>query len=158
MVQYKHSDSVQTGHRLGSQLTLSSLKSHHFHHNLTDLVDEDDARLNFVRQWEDGGCQLLRLAVPHVGQRGGLQVDELAARGFGCCLGDHRLPTSWRTEQQHTCKDKTVPGNVRECDLRCVLCMLEYTKKNTKVDSRRMNVVWVSCCGTFRGLKEFWSS
>lgn len=83
------------------------MESHRFHHNLTDLIDEDDAGLNFVRQREDGSRQLLRLAVPHVSQRGGLQVDELAARGFRRCLGDHRLPATWRAVQQHTCEDKT---------------------------------------------------
>lgn len=80
--------------------------------NLTDLVDKNDAGLNFDGQREDSSRQLLRLAVPHVSQRGGLEVNKLAARGFGCCLGDHGLPTSWGTKQQNTCKRKK-KGQVR---------------------------------------------
>src|SRR5699024_8560510 len=43
-----------------------------------DLVDEDDARLNFDGQGEDSCRQLLRLAVPLVGERRYVQIDEAA--------------------------------------------------------------------------------
>lgn len=65
---------------------------------LTNLIDEDDAGLDFHRQREDGGRQLLRLAVPLVRQRGRLQVDELTARSLGRRLGDQSLSAPWRAK------------------------------------------------------------
>jgi len=67
----------------------------------TDFVNEDDGRLQFERQREDGGRQLLGLAVPLVGQRGRLQVDEAEARLFGRRLGDESLAAPGRTVEQH---------------------------------------------------------
>lgn len=78
---------------------VSHFGSNNCRHELTDLIDEDDTGLDFDSQWEDGSCQLLRLSVPHVCQRGGLKVDELAARRFGRRLCNHGLPTSWWTKQ-----------------------------------------------------------
>lgn len=68
----------------------------------TYFVDEDDGRLQFNGQREDGGGQLLRLSVPLVGQRTWLQVDEAEPRPLGRGLGNQSFTAAWRAVQQHS--------------------------------------------------------
>lgn len=74
-------------------------ESHYCRQKRTNLINKNNAGLEFDGQREDGGGQLLWFPVPHVCQRRGLKVDEFAAWGFSCCLGDHSLPTAGRTVQ-----------------------------------------------------------
>ena len=73
----------------------------------TDLIDEDDGGLELDSQGEDGGGQLLGLAVPLVSQCGGLQVDEAEPGLLGGGFGDQGLTTTRGAIQKHTLKGNT---------------------------------------------------
>ena len=63
------------------------------------FVDEHDARLRFTRQREQAGDELVRLAVPLVGEDRRGDVDERRSGLFGEGLCEHRLAAAWGAEQ-----------------------------------------------------------
>lgn len=64
---------------------------------LTNLINKDDAGLQFDSEGKDGRREFLRLSVPFISQCGRLQVDEVAAGRSGRRLGDQCFPTSGRS-------------------------------------------------------------
>jgi hypothetical protein len=65
-----------------------------------DLVDEDYARLEFAREGEDSGDDLVAIAVILFGQSRDVKVDEASFRLFGECFGEHCLATTGRTVEE----------------------------------------------------------
>ena len=78
-----------------------------------DLVDEDDAGLEFAGEGEDGIDELIAVAVPFLRQRRDMQVDERGAGFVRERFRKHGLAAAGRAVEQHPRGSGEQRGGVR---------------------------------------------
>lgn len=79
-----------------------------------DFVDEDDRGFEFAREGEDGGDELVGVAVPFLGEGGDVKVDEAGARFFGKGAREHGFAAAGGAVEKHAFRGGEERGGIGE--------------------------------------------